>query len=117
MLFMKVDEPVEVRRNLLESAKITIHSLQRYERFKKVREEKAEKIIALRNVMKEIEQLFIQLKRELPDTEIHTPERVEHHGKKVVKTKGKVRMPEYSSELEQLEKELKQIEAKLNALS
>lgn len=67
VFFMRVDEPVEVRKHLLESARVVLHSLQRYERFKDVRAKKAEQIIQLRGVIKEINQLFVQLRSHLPD--------------------------------------------------
>lgn len=117
IFFMKVDNPVEVRRNLLESSRNAIHSLQRYERFKKIREKKAEQIIALRRAVKEMNQLFLQLKKELPDTELHTVEKVPHHRSKKKQEKKQKQLPIASSELTKLEQELKKIEAKLDALT
>jgi DNA repair exonuclease SbcCD ATPase subunit len=111
VFYMKVEEPVEMRRNLLEADKAVLNSLQRYERFKELREQKAEKIIELRNAVKELTQLFIQLKNELPAVEIL--QKKEKH----VSEKKKAIRKAVSSEVRDLQRELSKVEEKLERLA
>lgn len=107
-----IKDPIELRKNLLESSRDIIKSLQKHERFKAIRERKIEQIIKLKNVMSDIEKLNKRLKAELPKIELRAKEKEEIPKKyKKIKPSGNI------SEVEKLEKELDFIESKLNELS
>ena len=57
MFFVEVRNPNEVRRNILESMKGIIESLQRFEKFKVMRKDKIDKINGLRKTVKELNKL------------------------------------------------------------
>ena len=100
-----IKDPIELRKNLLESSRDIIKSLQKHERFKAIREEKIEQIIKLKNVMGDIEKLNKRFKAELPKIELRAKK--EEISKKYKKTKPFRNI----SEVEKLEKELDFIEA------
>ena len=123
ILFKKIDNPFELRRNLLEASKQMIHGLQKYERLRAIRVRKAEEIIKLKSIVKEINALNAKLKKEFPDIIFKTTKLKEAKEERV-KAKEKVEkkkeaMPERkeSRELVDLEKQLKDIERKLETIS
>lgn len=119
LYFMRIDEPVELRKNVLEGTRILIHVLQRYEQIKSIRQQKAMELGHLRQVMKEIGQLMIELKKILPAVEVKQAKMpVEIKSEKYVQHKGKpVSQKRDDGELRSLEKELKMVEEKLARLS
>lgn len=118
LFYVGIKNPLDVRRSLLESYKHMIKGLQRHERFKEVREEKAEQIIKLKNVMGDIEKLNARLKAELPKTELRAKKEkeTEKEGRKLSKH-AHSKHPKKVSEIERLEKELDEIENKLSDIS
>jgi len=114
--FVGVSDPIEVRRNILESSKNMIHVLQKYERFKTLREKKIENITRLNQTIKEINTLISKLKAELPKP----PKRkkaFKEEKEEEVKGKPTERKPtKEKSELEKLEEELNKVEEKLTHL-
>ena len=106
-----IRNPPEIRRELLEGTRSIIQLLQRYEKFKKIRSEKREHIIKLRETMKDIVELNTKLKGifpEVPITEVH---QVKEKDKEKEKHK-----PKENIEINKLEEELDHIESKLAAL-
>jgi len=112
LFYAGIKNPVELRKSLLESSRDVIKSLQKHERFKVVREEKAEQIIKLKNVMNDVEKLNIRLKAELPKTELRAKKE-----EGIPKNYKKTARPSNMSKIEQLEKEIDFIESKLKDIS
>lgn len=70
VFFVGVEDPIELRRSILESSKDLLQYLQRFEKFKEVRMEKQEQLLKLSAVGEEIRKLVRKLKAELPKTRI-----------------------------------------------
>lgn len=68
--FVILKNPVEFRRNALESMKLLIRQLQRFEHFKELRATKTELMNQLRFLMKEIDGLAGRLKMKIPKLHI-----------------------------------------------
>ncbi len=135
IFYVGLKDPIEIRRSILESSKEIVQYLQRFERFKKIRSEKAEEIAKLRVVMKDITKMVRKLKTSLPKTKLRAP--IHNHEFKVKKQelveeikelkiqnvkgiKEKVSVPKKKqevSELEKLEAELSEIESRLSNLA
>ena len=124
VFYVGVKDPIEIRRSLLESSKEMLQYLQRAEKFKAVRKEKAEQIAKLREIMKEITGLVRKLKSQLPKTGLRT-KAVKKEKPKKAKKKEKVEKeapppevekPAEMTELEKLESELGEIEGRLTKL-
>jgi len=75
--FVGIPDPVEIRRSVLESSKDLLHYLSRFEKFKHVRNEKAEYIAKLKDVTAEITKMVNKLKMALPKTKL----RAKLHGR------------------------------------
>ncbi len=121
VFYIGVKEPGSVRKAVLESSKSIVEGLQRYERFKMTREQKAAEIVRLQEDVKEINKLLTKLKSLLPATKLK-----ELAPKKVKKSKVKAKKIEEKpaekpvmkklpkpKEVEKLEDELADIERKL----
>ena len=122
LFFVGVKNPIELRRTMLESSKEIIEDLQKYERLKTLRAEKAKQIEALRTIIKEINRLVVKLRAELPTTslrieEIKTPQKLKNP-KKDIKEKKEIKAEPKKelTELEKLESELDAIEQKLSGI-
>lgn len=119
LFFVEVLEPADVRKDILESQKIVIGGLQRYENIKFLRAKKAESINKLKGELKKLAKELSELKTVLPSAGIKVISRPRKKAKVVkneqAKEEKKVnRMP--ASELEKLESELQDIEKKLSSL-
>lgn len=131
LVFTKVNNPAAFRRSELESVKDSIHLLQGFERLSAIRTEKAEKSILLAKQMKELQLLMNKTKGLFPVLAEHHPAPMsEPKAKKgkadKAKTKAAKAKPAVLAKEEQrtlpaglaaLEKQLKDIEGKLNVLS
>ncbi|RMF07030.1 hypothetical protein D6764_00760 [Candidatus Woesearchaeota archaeon] len=124
-LYIGISDPVELRREILESSRSILRLLQRYERFKAIRQDKEELFSRLKTLTKEITELDSRLKGLLPKrmlknlkmkpagsrTEAKEKSRKEKEsGKKIPSRKP-------ASELEKIESSLNEIEEKLRRLS
>ena len=110
--YVGVSDPVELRRTLLESSKIIISFLKRYEDIKNLRTKKAEAVIQLNNQVEDIRKLVARVRRDLPKTKLRQ-DSVEE--KKVAKPKT-LKAKIGRAEIEKLEEELSDIENKLKSL-
>ena len=110
--FVGIEDPVEVRRNVLEASKKLVESLQRFEQFKEDRKRKEEYVENLKRIMADIGKLNTKLKNILPKTNIRIPQGLlkEMEAKPVIVEKAE------KTDLGELDKELKDIEEKLNHL-
>ncbi len=111
IFYVGIKNPIDVRKNLLESSKYIIKNLQRHERFKAIRGEKIGQIMKLKEIMYDVGKLNARLKAELPKTELRAKETAKEYKTSIP---GKVKK---ASEIEMLEKELDFIESKLKDIS
>ena len=72
VFYVGLSNPQEMRRNVLESMKDTILVLKTYDHLSKKRAEKVEKIIALKQVLGDIDALLSKVRRRLPKTRLRT---------------------------------------------
>lgn len=125
--FVKIKEPSDVKKNLLESLKDIVENLQRFEKFKNTRDEKLRNISKLREDVKELVKLNSQLKAALPETKLRfaakkVKKKKHKHSKKAAKKEAKKKIEKQVakqrpvSELEKLETELSAIEGRLGSL-
>ncbi len=125
IFFVEVKEPEEVRKNILESLKEIVESLQRFEKFKETRKDKIYHINKFKNIVKDTNKLVFDLKKSFPETTIRTvremsksTQKKKTNGKKkyagVIKKEVQERKP--MTELQKLESELSEIEGKLESL-
>jgi 4-hydroxy-3-methylbut-2-enyl diphosphate reductase IspH len=136
VLYVGLSDPIEIRRTILEATKDSVEMLQKFEKFRAVREEKVATINQLQEQLREVAKLVAKLKTEMPKVDI----RIKLHGeqemiereikaaKEVDKLKKQkerklVRKPVKNiskrrelGELEKLEAELTNIEQKLGKI-
>ena len=127
VFYVGIKDPIEIRRSILESSKEMLQYLQRAERFKEVRKEKAEMTKELKENMKEIQKLVRKLKSSLPSTGLRAKapkktkpekkEKVMPVEKDIQKELEPIEKPKEMNELEKLEAELGEIESRLTKLS
>lgn len=117
ILFKKINNPVEFRKNLLEASKQLIHGLQKYESLKAVRTKKAEQIARLKSIVREINILNSKLKKEFPDLVFKIAKVKKASGEKTEKEAKKGVKKKENRELVDLERQLKEIEKKLENVS
>lgn len=135
--FVKVDDGKELRRQLLESSKLSIHLLKQEFSIKEIRARKLQLIESARKDLKEITFLIGRLEKDLP---VLTKKELEEIDPKAFKRptakkakKGKAKKTaknqpqpepvpqktkesEHLSKLERLERSLKMVEGRLNEL-
>lgn len=102
-LYAGIAQPTELRRELLNSTKMVIDALRRFERINIIKEQKIKFIVELKKIMKEISSLNRKLKQSLPKTTVK-PRPV---SEKIIEEKTK---------LADLEDELVRVEEKLQSL-
>ena len=123
ILFVGLRDPEDVRRNILESLKEIVESLQRFEKFKETRKDKIDHVNKLGKTIKEIGKLVLDLKNALPEAKIRAVRVSEQEPKEKKKTitRQKAKQAEEAktkplTELQKLESELSEIESKLSSL-
>ena len=126
ILFVEIREPSEVRRNILESLKNIVETLQRFEKFKHLRKGKIHSINKLSNDLKRINKMFSDLKNAIPETklrEIKTKSILKEEEKEKPKKKKHGKWHKEAeerqkplTEVDRLESELGAIEEKLRGL-
>ena len=125
LFFVRIKEPNEVRRNILETLKEIVEVLQRFEKFKHLRHEKLEQINKLRIQLKDANKMLGSLRLKLPQTNLRAmpirensqPKKPHHKKGKKVKTAEEKAPKKEATELEKLEAELSAIESKLKSLA
>ena len=112
--FVHIEDPVAIRKSILETSKDVIKGLQNFEMFKETRVQKVEAMAEFKKIMGELDQLNGQLNSLLPKSSFRKIPESEDVGrpavKRVIKTKKE-------SDMEKLERELENIEGKLSNLS
>lgn len=123
LFFVRVNDPVEVRRNILETLKEIVEVLQRFEKFKQMRHEKIEKINHLRVLLRQSNKMLGELRGKLPQTNLRAtvsremPVHKSHRKKKKIKAAEKAPQKKEMTDVEKLESELNAIESKLKSLT
>jgi hypothetical protein len=116
--YVGIREPNEIRKGLLSCSKRTIAVLRKFEEFRSLRQEKVEAIIELKRVVRELALLTSKLKVLLPQTKLRAmgadkKKELEDTTRKITEHRRKAKQKE-KSELEMLEKELSEIEARVS---
>ncbi len=109
--FVGINNPIDVRRNLLECSREMIQTLQSFEKIKVIRVEKLKRIQQLKTVLRELDLLVSKLRNELPKTHLRA-QVVEPSPKTKLKSSGKT-----MNELEKLEQQLSALESEISRLS
>jgi len=132
VFYVGVQDPTEVRRNVLESYRDAVHFLQQHEKLKALRAQKAQALEEVRADVRELKTLVLRLKRVMPKTKLRVKLNEEHREAKApVEKKAeekpkkekkkrhekRLRPAKDGGELEQLESELSEIEHKLENIT
>ncbi|MBI2128689.1 hypothetical protein HYU07_00470 [Candidatus Woesearchaeota archaeon] len=123
LFYIGIKEPASMRREILETSKLIVQLLQRYEKFRLLKAEKTGEISKLRDIVNDINSLFFKLKAELPKTKLRSKvpeEEAEEKQKKAKKSKKEIKTPAErakKSSVDELDDQLKEIEARLGNLS
>ena len=112
-MFVRFDEPIQLRRELLVSSKDVVEMLQKFEQFKLSRIKKFELMVKYKNLMSEVDVLCSKLKKTLPKVDKSIVKKVEVKPDK----SEPISVPEEKNRLRDLDVELQDIEAKLKSLS
>lgn len=108
--YVNIREPNETRRRLLETSREVVLALQKYEGFKLKNNKKQDFVNLLRKNFKEINELIIRLKKELPQVKVKKAPTLE------IKRSAPVKVSKAKGALTDLERELNDIESKLKDL-
>ncbi len=68
VFYVGINEPSELRKEILESSKVVIEDLKKYEKVRLLRESKNKEVARLKKIIKEIDNSFNKLKLLLPKT-------------------------------------------------
>lgn len=109
--FVKIDDSIEFRRQLLESSRVILERLKRYEDFFDFISEKKELTFRLKKNLNEINTLVSGLQKELPASRLSNFEKKPKANPKLILEKIK------PSKIEELEKDLEEIESRLKRLA
>ncbi len=105
---MKIDEPLRVRKALLESDKMIIDSFKHFESYKRMKEQKLALMQELKAMLLDLNQDNKQLQQMLPAVKI------KHSKKKSISKKAaEVHEHVHFAELEDIEKQISDIEGQL----
>ncbi len=127
-LFIPVNEPDEVRRDMLTAMKQSITALRKYEEFRKIRAQKLAAMHELVAIWHDTARLMRKLKQELPKTDIkampvlrepmHTAPVAKHASAAHQAQSTQPAQPQHNrSKVELLEEQLAKIEQKLHGIS
>ncbi len=104
--FIKIKDPKETRKEILECTRDSLKILQGYEAFKETRRRRTLLIESLRREVAYLKSLMIDLKSNLPKTNVVS--------KKAVGIREEI--PKQPAEVKKIEQELAEIESKLGEL-
>lgn len=116
VLFVKVPDSKNLRVRILESSKDILESLKKYENYKKTKDEKKALVEEVRSLLKEVAKLSGQARTMMPKVEIKEPVKPKKKEVKIEVPKPIKIKPRQLSEIEKLEKELGEIEAKIQSI-
>lgn len=78
LYYVGVQDPVEVRRNVLEVSRDMVQFLQQYQKLTALRNEKQEAIVHLRSDVEQLKRLINKLRKVLPKTKLRIKLHEEH---------------------------------------
>ncbi|MBN2880977.1 hypothetical protein JXM83_02895 [Candidatus Woesearchaeota archaeon] len=126
--FVRISDPQELRREVLESSKLMIHVLQSEKKLEDIREEKARVITEFKKHIKEMNLIIAKIKKRLPRTKLRALTKEEqlevykkgladtqHKGAKKAPPKEIVVAPK-KTEVDALKSQLDDIESKLRSI-
>ena len=109
--FIKINDPTEIRKYILESSKEILKCMHKYEDIESIRRKKLTYLMQLRQLMKETTVLMTKFRTKLPREKLaRLPKRFDQTMKQEF-----VRAPS-STEIEDLSREISHIEEKLSKL-
>lgn len=134
ILFVKLSEGGAVHKDILESLKMTIESLQGHEKFKSVREEKSKALGDFKKDINALSKLLNKLKSAFPKQDAKLKDEIKKinaRARKAIKEaeqetkkeaipqeepkEGKKDLSKLTSEIAKLESELNDVESKLSS--
>lgn len=110
--FVRIESPSEFRKTLIESRRDVVQTLEKYEMLRAIRVQKVKYMADLKNVIKDVQVMLGKLKEALPKTKL----REKLTKKASIKILRSSPSKKASSELDELEQELKKIQSKLNII-
>lgn len=118
IIHVGIEYPNEKRKNLLKSAIHTVELLKRYEKFKKLKQEKEMHFKEVRKTKKEIKVLFGQMKELMPVIEIPKEEVKKETIPIIPKPKTVTKKPsiKISKQTEKLERDLQALKDRIARL-
>lgn len=116
--YTRLEEPLQARKQLLETSRIMVLLLQRFETLQEKRKQRIGAIEKLKTLLKETHDLLDQLRKTLPQVKIPLKTETKQE-KKQEKTEDKQtkEQPYKTRDLDKIEAELRRLEIKLKALS
>ena len=114
VLFVKVNDPINMRRGILGCLKDIMSVLERFEKFKTSRERRFKDVAKLKQTLSDINKLISRLKSDLPKTSLKVePIKSKKPEFTLPKKPKHVIHKREKSEFERLEAELADIEKKI----
>ncbi|MBN2421333.1 hypothetical protein JXB27_03585 [Candidatus Woesearchaeota archaeon] len=104
--FIKIENPRETRKEVLEGTRDILRILQGYEKFKEIRKQRTHLIEHFKKTAESIKAEIQEIKRMLPKANVVTKR----------SAIAKEELPKAPREVKKIEEELADIEAKLNVL-
>ena len=129
LFFVQVKKPNEARKDILETLRKIVETLQKFEKFKHIKHEKLEKIRHLGVLLKQANKILGDLRLKLPQTNLRAvvvrespsqPKKIHYNKKKKIKAteeKSEKAPKKELTEIDKLEAELSAIESKLKMLT
>ncbi len=121
VVYVGIEDPVSVRRDILEASKSLVRVLKGQHGLKEARTTKHRLIEDLRNKVTEIGQLVAEARQMLPKMEMKLPEEKEAKAPKLKVAAAKTKAasapkPRVEAHIDKFEREIKDIEEKLKSL-
>ena len=122
LFFVELKDPSNVRRQMLEALKEILEVLQKFDQYKKARQQRLDDLNQLRNLVKDANKLLGSLKNKLPQTNLRVkalrevPAAKIHKRKKAQAKEESRQAPKKETEFDRIQSELDVIESKLRDL-
>lgn len=136
--YVGIHEPTDLRREILESSKLMIHTLQSQKKVESIREEKEKTVNEFKRVVREINLIVSKVKKRLPRTKLRALSKEEQlsvykkanqavspkkeksketkEAPKVKEVKEEVAPKKKESDFDRLQSQLDEIESKLKSI-
>lgn len=135
--YVGIHEPTDLRREILESSKLMIHTLQSQKKVESIREEKEKTVNEFKRVIREINLIVSKVKKRLPRTKLRALSKEEQlqvykkaspvtqpkkekpkekEAKDAPKAKEEVVSKKKENDFDRLQNQLDEIESKLKSI-